>query len=75
MCLCLFSSALSSLILASFYVHISQGTMKIIEEYRNSSKADNPLECYYLFQLNHDAACSVLKPKLLMSPSSFCLIM
>ena len=36
--------------------------MKVIEEYRNGSNttdAKNPLECYYLFELNNDAACTV----------------
>ena len=44
--------------------------MKIVEEYRNRTKADNPLECYYLFELNHDAACTV-KPKHLSGGSIF----
>ena len=31
----------------------------MIEEYRNGTKGkDDPMECYYLFELNHDAACS-----------------
>ena len=54
---------------------ILQGTVKIIEEYRNKSTPTNRLECYYLFELNHDAAClSSLMPEHL-SPSSICLIM
>ena len=39
--------------------------MRVIEEYRNQSSPndpDNPLECYYLFELNNDAACTA-KPK------------
>ena len=52
--------------------------MKVIEEYRNSSKPEdpiNPLECYYLFELNNDAACTgLVKPKHL-SPGSIMLIM
>ena len=47
--------------------------MKIIEEFRNRTTTANPLECYYLFELNNDAACTV-KPKHL-SPGSICLIM
>ncbi|XP_068753486.1 cation-dependent mannose-6-phosphate receptor-like [Montipora capricornis] len=36
-----------------------RGSMKVIEEYRNGTKGrDDPMECYYLFELNHDAACS-----------------
>jgi len=39
-----------------------RGSIKVIEEYRNSTKDDRrynvPLECYYLFELNHDAACT-----------------
>ncbi|XP_020626264.1 cation-dependent mannose-6-phosphate receptor-like [Orbicella faveolata] len=52
-----------------------RGTVKIVEEYRNRSSSYHPLECYYLFVLNHDAACSV-EPKHLSpsSPSSICLI-
>lgn len=77
MFLCLFVSAVSSLITCcTFYVHNLQGTVKIVEEYRNRSSSYHPLECYYLFVLNHDAACSV-EPKHLSpsSPSSICLIM
>ena len=41
-----------------FHLHILQGYVKMIEEYRNKTVVGNPLECYYLFQLNHDAACT-----------------
>ncbi|XP_020626341.1 cation-dependent mannose-6-phosphate receptor-like [Orbicella faveolata] len=51
-----------------------KGTMKIIEEYRNRSSSTNPLECYYLFELNHDAACTV-KPKHLSAGSIFLIIL
>lgn len=54
---------------------VQRGTMRVIEEYRNKSKVDDPkdpLECYYLFELNNDAACTV-KPKHL-SPGSIMLI-
>ena len=47
------------------YNFFFQGTMRVIEEYRNQSSPDdpdNPLECYYLFELNNDAACTA-KPK------------
>lgn len=57
----------------TFYVYILQGTMKIIEEYRNKSSSTNPLECYYLFELNHDAACTVKSKHL--SAGSICVIM
>lgn len=54
-----------------------QGSIKVIEEYRNGTKDDNgktvPLECYYLFELNHDAACTVKAKHL--SPGSIMLIM
>ena len=54
-----------------------QGAVKIIEEYRNTTKDSKgrpvPLECYYLFELNHDAACSVKDKGL--SPGSIMLIM
>ena len=59
-----------------FYNFFFQGTMRVIEEYRNQSSLndpDNPLECYYLFELNNDAACTV-KPKHL-SAGSIMLIM
>lgn len=54
---------------------VERGTMRIIEEYRNASSPNDPvdpLECYYLFELNNDAACTV-KPKHL-SPGSIMLI-
>ena len=51
----------------------SQGSIRVVEEYRNKSSADDPLECYYLFQLNNDAACSVQAKHL--SPASITLIM
>ena len=54
---------------------ILQGTVKIIEEYRNRSSPSNPLECYYLFELNHDAACSSSVMPKHLSPGSICLIM
>ena len=47
------------------FYNFFQGTMRVIEEYRNQSKIGdlkNPLECYYLFELNNDAACTA-KPK------------
>ena len=50
--------------------------MRVIEEYRNQSRLEdleNPLECYYLFELNNDAACTA-KPKHL-SAGSIMLIM
>lgn len=50
---------------------VKPGTIRVIEEYRNSTKTQD-LECYYLFELNHDAACTV-KPKQL-SPGSIMLI-
>ena len=54
-----------------------QGSINIIEEYRNSTVDANgktvPLECYYLFELNNDAACSVKAKHL--SPGSIMLIM
>jgi len=44
------------------FLYNLQGSIKVIEEYRNSTKDDRrynvPLECYYLFELNHDAACT-----------------
>ncbi len=45
------------------YGHILQGEIKVIEEYRDETKdgSTNPLECYYLFALNHDAACTESK--------------
>lgn len=53
-----------------------RGKVRVIEEYRNSSLDHNgkkvPLECYYLFELNHDAACSVKTKHL--SPGSIMLI-
>lgn len=51
-----------------------KGTMKIVEEYRNSTSEKDPLECYYLFELNHDAACTV-KPKHLSGGSIFIIIL
>lgn len=55
---------------------VQTGAVKIIEEYRNSTKDSKgkpvPLECYYLFELNHDAACSVKDKGL--SPGSIMLI-
>lgn len=48
-----------------------QGTIRVIEEYRNNTKTN--LECYYLFELNHDAACTVTPKQL--SPGSIMLIM
>lgn len=50
---------------------VQPGTIRVIEEYRNSTKKQD-LECYYLFELNHDAACTV-RPKQL-SPGSIMLI-
>ncbi|XP_078374098.1 uncharacterized protein LOC144657615 isoform X2 [Oculina patagonica] len=40
-----------------------RGEIKVIEEYRDETKdgSTNPLECYYLFALNHDAACTESK--------------
>ena len=44
------------------YLFNSQGYVKIIEEYRNSTQdfrgVKIPFECYYLFLLNHDSACN-----------------
>lgn len=60
------------LLLSLFYFILFQGSIDIIEEYRNNTK-NQDLECYYLFELNHDAACTV-KPKQL-SPGSIMLIM
>ena len=51
-----------------------QGSIKVIEEYRNGTKGkDDPMECYYLFELNHDAACTEKAKQL--SPGSIMLIM
>lgn len=49
---------------------VKPGTIRVIEEYRNSTKTN--LECYYLFELNHDAACTVTPKQL--SPGSIMLI-
>lgn len=55
---------------------VEKGSIKVIEEYRNSTKDDRgnlvPLECYYLFELNNDAACTVKAKHL--SPGSILLI-
>ncbi|XP_015772031.1 PREDICTED: cation-dependent mannose-6-phosphate receptor-like [Acropora digitifera] len=50
---------------------VQPGTIRVLEEHRNNAKTD--LECYYLFQLNHDAACTVTPKQL--SPGSIMLIM
>ena len=69
------SQILHKLILLSLLIFMMiiffQGTIRVIEEYRNNTKTN--LECYYLFELNHDAACTV-RPKQL-SPGSIMLIM
>ncbi|XP_068700448.1 cation-dependent mannose-6-phosphate receptor-like [Montipora foliosa] len=50
-----------------------RGSIKVIEEYRNGTKGkDDPMECYYLFELNHDAACTEKAKQL--SPGSIMLI-
>ena len=49
-----------------------QGTIRVIEEYRNNTK-NQDFECYYLFELNHEAACTVTPKQL--SPGSIMLIM
>ena len=68
------TEVLSLLIHAILFPYVTlQGTMKIIEEYRNRTSSANPLECYYLFELNHDAACTVKSKHL--SPGSICVIM
>ncbi|KAL9971272.1 hypothetical protein ACROYT_G023778 [Oculina patagonica] len=53
-----------------------RGEIKVIEEYNNKTKTDtaNPLECYYLFELNHNAACTV-KPKHLSAGSIMLIIL
>ncbi|KAJ7393441.1 mannose-6-phosphate receptor [Desmophyllum pertusum] len=49
-----------------------RGSVRVIEEYRNKTVTGNPLECYYLFELNHAAACTVTAKQL--SPGSIMLI-
>ncbi|XP_031549283.1 cation-dependent mannose-6-phosphate receptor-like [Actinia tenebrosa] len=50
----------------------SRGTLKVIEEHRtNDTHTTDP--CYYLFELNHKAACTVGPPKTI-SPGSILLI-
>ncbi|CAH3135487.1 unnamed protein product [Pocillopora meandrina] len=54
-----------SIVLMTCDPGVERGTMRVIEEYRNQSRLEdleNPLECYYLFELNNDAACTA-KPK------------
>ncbi|XP_066028020.1 cation-dependent mannose-6-phosphate receptor-like [Pocillopora verrucosa] len=66
-----------SIVLMTCDPGVERGTMRVIEEYRNQSSVDdpkNPLECYYLFELNNDAACTA-KPKHLSAGSIMLIIL